>query len=98
MRNFRSQCDKFAYDDGDNFKKLTNYELLTERPGADFCLLIADESKSLIWRTNPMQRMSKKTSFAKFDWKQPPAVGAKVSPPRTAKKSLHSTEKYDTIN
>ena len=36
MCNFRSQCDKFAYDDGDNFKKLTNYELLTERPGGGF--------------------------------------------------------------
>ena len=38
MRNFRSQRNEFAYDDGDNFKKLTNYELLTERPGADFLL------------------------------------------------------------
>ena len=47
--------------------------MLSERPGADFWVLIADESKSLIWRTNPMHRMSKKTSFAKFDWKQPPA-------------------------
>ncbi len=36
MCNFRSQCDKFAYDDDDNFDKLTNYELLTERPGGGF--------------------------------------------------------------
>ena len=43
MYNFRSQHDKFMYDDGDNFKKLTNYELLTERPGGG---VIADESKS----------------------------------------------------
>ena len=41
MRNFRSQCDKFAYDDGDNFKKLTNYELRTERPGGWFLLTFA---------------------------------------------------------
>jgi len=76
--------------------------MLTERPGADFCLLIADESKSLIWRTNPMHRMSKKTSFAKFDWKQPPAVRAKVSPPRTAekeKRTVFNKEPYPlTLN